>query len=357
MAHRSTALSKVLSCQEKPRGHWELPHQAPTRLWMPLAGPALSPWPRAVLGPRWTALGLCSDAASSTGKPPAPPPLEPTATEFAGMTPDAACQEGVRVLFLVPLRRPPRNPQGPAPRQHLAGAQAAHCPGCPLPRLGLLTWAGRAPGCRPPAALGGAAPGTGCPAGSPRPCPPRGPGHSTGSSAPPLLHSSGCRPPACTATWGKQESGGVQGEPGFPSRPPQTGKGLENVLSLGSHCLHREEQCRGQRTFRRPRFAEGEVEGRSVQKSNGEGAGHPRGPAETSVSNRNPSLTITRTRPARTPNLLPHCVSTSHQHCPSDSTYTHIHIYIFPSIVFVMRPPAPSPRRLLREHGAACLSC
>ena len=107
------------------------------------------------------------------------------------------------------------------------GREKLNLPACPDsrpgdrgPRAGGKP-AGRARGCRPPAALGGAAPGTGCPAGSPRPCPPRGPGHSTGSSAPPLPHSSGCKRPACTATWGKRVSGGAPGDPASPHVHPR----------------------------------------------------------------------------------------------------------------------------------------
>lgn len=94
------------------------------------------------------------------------------------------------------------------------GAQAAY-----WATGGLLTWVGRAPGCRPPAAVGEAAPGTEYLAGSPRLCPPRGPGHSTGSSARRLPHSSRCRPPACTATWGKPVSGGHPRERASPHFP------------------------------------------------------------------------------------------------------------------------------------------
>ena len=146
---------------------------------------------------------------------PSPPPLELTATEFARMAPGAACQEeGGGPVSVAPTT--PCYPHGPSP----TSAHARHS-GCLLPTLGLLTWAGRAPGCRPPVAPGGAAPGTGCPAGSPRPCPRRGPGHSTGSSAPPLPHSSGCKRPACTATWGKRESGGAPGDPASPHVHPR----------------------------------------------------------------------------------------------------------------------------------------
>lgn len=352
MTQRSTALFKVQNYKEEAAGALGASPSGSHPSLDPPGGTCAVPVASAVLSPRWTALGLRSDAASSTGKPPAPPPLEPTATEFARMAPGTACQEeGGGPISVAP--ETPCYPHGPSP----TSAHARHS-GCLLPTLGLLTWGGRAPGCRPPVALGGAAPGTGCPAGSPRPCPRRGPGRSTGSSAPPLPHSSGCKRPACTATWGKQESGGAPGEPGFPSRPPQTRKGLEKVLFPGSHfyvstgrlsAVDREHS-------EDPTLQKGKLKADVSRKAMGEGAGHPRGPAETSVSNRNPSPTITWARPPRTPNLLPRCVSTSHQHCPSNYTYTHLHIYIFPSIFFVIRPPAPSPQRLLHEHGDVLLA-
>lgn len=69
-----------------------------------------------------------------------------------------------------------------------------------LDTLGLLTWPGRALGCRPPAAPGAAAPGTGYLAGPPRPHAPRGPAHSTAASAQTLLRSSRYTPPAYTST-------------------------------------------------------------------------------------------------------------------------------------------------------------
>ena len=192
---------------------------------------------------------------SAPALPTPSPPLEPTALpEFARvspLTPSAACR-GDPVSCATEL---PFNPHGPGP----ASAQARST-GCLLHILGLLTWAGRAPGCRLPAALGEAAPGTGYPAGSPRPCPPRGCGRSTGSCARLLPHSSRCRPPAGTATWGKPESGGPRGVGGFPSLP-QTGKGLERFSLWESLLrLHREAQHSGQRIFRRPHFTEGDAD-------------------------------------------------------------------------------------------------
>lgn len=207
----------------------------PLRL-QPVPGPywcELSvPGALAVLCPSWTTLRLHSDAASSTGKRPCPPhPVTPIRTNSTAwvcwsVSSDTECSlPGGPVSCATEL---PFNPHGPGP----ASAQARSS-GCPLHTLGLLTWAGRALGCRPPAAPGEAAPGTGCPAGSPRPCPPRGPGHSTGSSARLLPHRSRCRPPAGTATWGKPESGGPRGVGGFPS-PPQTGKGPKRFSLRGS---------------------------------------------------------------------------------------------------------------------------
>ena len=203
MTQRSTALFKVKNYKEEAAGALGASPSGSHPSLDPPGGTCAVPVASAVLSPRWTALGLRSDAASSTGKPPAPPPLELTATEFARMAPGTACQEeGGGPISVAPETL--CYPHGPSP----TSAHARHS-GCLLPTLGLLTWGGRAPGCRPPVALGGAAPGTGCPAGSPRPCPRRGPGRSTGSSAPPLPHSSGCKRPACTQAWkpGSQHAG------------------------------------------------------------------------------------------------------------------------------------------------------
>lgn len=91
--------------------------------------------------------------------------------------------------------------------------------GCFPNTSGLLTWVGRDLGCRLPAALDEAAPGTGYLAGSPHPCPPREPVHNIASSVQTLLHSSHCMQPACTSTWGKLESGGTQGNRASPHLP------------------------------------------------------------------------------------------------------------------------------------------
>lgn len=117
-----------------------------------------------------------------------------------------------RFLGAVPCAaEPPSHPHGtwPGIGTHRSSSHL-------LDVLGLLTWVGRAPGHRPPAASGEAARGTGRPAGPPRPRPPREPGHSTASSARRLPHSSRCRPPACTATWGEPESGAYPEQPGTP---------------------------------------------------------------------------------------------------------------------------------------------
>lgn len=144
---------------------------------------------------------------------------------------------------------------------------------------------------------------------------------------------------------------GRPGGPGFPSRPPQTGKGLEKVLFPGSHfyvspgrlsAVDREHS-------EDPTLQKGKLKADVSRKAMGEGAGHPRGPAETSVSNRNPTPIVTRARSPRTPNLLSRCVSTSHQHRPSNYTYTHIH----QSSLSCVPPPAPSVCSMRR--GCLCL--
>lgn len=158
--------------------------------------------------------------------------------------------------------------------------------------LRLLTWAGRALGCRPPVALGEAAPGTGHLAGSLRPCPPRGPGHNTGSSAQALPHSSHCRLPACTATWGKPESGvGDSEEPGVPLISPHQ-EGPEEVLSLGVTLMSpRRGLAQGTEDMQKNPFYRQERRGqknRCFQKALVKGQA-PERSCKMSVSNRNPS--------------------------------------------------------------------
>ena len=145
---------------------------------------------------------------------------------------------------------------------------------------------------------------------------------------------------------------GVRGRPGgarlsLTSTPDQKGPGEGSLSGESLLHLHQEAQQRWTENVQRPHSTEGEAEGRCAQKSNGEGVGHPRGPAETSVSNRNPSPTITRARPRQDSQpsftLLPRHTNS----VPQLRTCRHTCTYVPLSLIYHLsprpQPPASAP--------------
>lgn len=122
----------------EPRGHWELPHQAPTRPDAP-GGTRAVPVASSGAGPQVDSPRALLRCCLLHREAPSPTPVRTKQLiEFAGMTLRCSLPGGgAGPIFGAPETPRPELPRpGPVYRQHLAGGQAACCPGCPLPRLG-----------------------------------------------------------------------------------------------------------------------------------------------------------------------------------------------------------------------------